>query len=194
MILIIDNYDSFTYNLVQYFGELGAIIKVIRNDEYTVDQIIDMKPEKIVISPGPKTPKDAGVSIEIIKRMSHDTPILGICLGHQSIGAAFGGDVVSAKEIVHGKVYPIQHDSSILFDGIKSPLLVTRYHSLIIDKSTLPECLEVTAQLESGMIMAVQHKKLLVFGLQFHPESIASEYGKEILNNFLKVKTTRGSI
>lgn len=188
MLLIIDNYDSFTYNLVQYFGELGADIRVIRNDEFTVDQIIEMNPEKIVISPGPKTPVDAGVSIELIKRMSHNTPILGICLGHQSIGVAFGGEVVFANEIVHGKVYPIQHKQSIIFDKIKSPLSVTRYHSLIIKRETLPDCLDVTAELDSGMIMGVQHKKLMVFGLQFHPESIASECGKEILNNFLNLK------
>lgn len=194
MLLIIDNYDSFTYNLVQYFGELGADIKVIRNDQYTVDQIIEMKPQKIVISPGPKTPADAGVSVEIIKRMSHNTPILGICLGHQSIAVAFGGDVVFANEIVHGKVYPIEHDHSQIFEGIKSPLAVTRYHSLVIKKDTLPDCLVVTAQLKSGMIMAVQHKNLMVFGLQFHPESIASEYGKEILNNFLKLELVESSI
>ncbi|PCJ18169.1 MAG: anthranilate/aminodeoxychorismate synthase component II [Candidatus Cloacimonadota bacterium] len=187
MILIIDNYDSFTYNLVQYLGELGAEMKIIRNDELTVKQIIEMKPEKIVISPGPKTPKDAGISIELIKKMSATIPILGICLGHQSIGVAFGGEVVSANEIVHGKVYPINHNSKGLFKGLKSPFLVTRYHSLIIKKETIPDCLEVTAQLDCGMIMAVRHKTLDIYGLQFHPESIASQNGKEMLKNFLDI-------
>ncbi|MCJ8345923.1 aminodeoxychorismate/anthranilate synthase component II, partial [bacterium] len=186
MILIIDNYDSFTYNLVQYLGELGADLKVVRNDQYTVDQIIEMNPQKIVISPGPKTPKEAGISVELIQRMSKNTAILGICLGHQSIGVAFGGKIVSAKEIVHGKVYPIQHNNEGLFKGLESPFLVTRYHSLIIEKESIPDCLEVVAQLETGMIMAVKHKTLPVYGLQFHPESIMTEDGKKILANFIK--------
>ena len=188
MILIIDNYDSFTYNLVQYFGELGAKLKVIRNDQYNLDEIAAMKPSKIVLSPGPKTPKEAGICVDLIKRFYQELPILGICLGHQSIGYAFGSNIISANEIVHGKVHEISHEGSGLFEKINSPLKVTRYHSLIIERETLADCLEICASLADGMIMAVKHKKYPVYGLQFHPESIASESGKEILANFLKVE------
>lgn len=190
MILMIDNYDSFTYNIVQYLGELGADVAVYRNDAITLDQIEQMAPEKIVVSPGPCTPSEAGVSIDVIKQFSGRIPILGVCLGHQAIGQAFGGDVVRARQVMHGKLSPVYHSDQGVFSGLQNPITVTRYHSLVIDRETLPDCLEVTAwtQLEDGSvdeIMGVRHKTLAVEGVQFHPESILSEQGHQLLKNFL---------
>ena len=192
MILVIDNYDSFTFNLVQYLGELGAEMEVRRNDELTVDEIERMAPERIVISPGPCTPAEAGVSVEVIRRLGPGTPILGVCLGHQSIGAAYGGDVVRADRVMHGKTSPIRHTGAGIFHGIPSPLTVARYHSLVIEPSTLPAELEAVAWTdEPGFereIQAVRHREHPVWGVQFHPESIASEGGKDILRNFLELR------
>jgi len=191
MILVIDNYDSFTFNLVQYLGELGAEMDVRRNDELTVDEIERMAPERIVISPGPCTPAEAGVSVDVIRRMGPTTPILGVCLGHQSIGAAYGGDVVRARRVMHGKTSPIEHTGEGIFRGVPSPLTVARYHSLVIEPSTLPDGLEVIARTgEAGWedeIQAVRHREHPVWGVQFHPESIASESGRDILRNFLEL-------
>ncbi|MBV9108341.1 MAG: aminodeoxychorismate/anthranilate synthase component II [Gemmatimonadetes bacterium] len=191
MILVIDNYDSFTWNLVQYLGELGAGMEVRRNDELTVEQIEAMAPERIVISPGPCTPNEAGVSVEVIRRLGPATPILGVCLGHQSIGAAYGGDVVRADRVMHGKTSPIRHTGGGIFAGVPSPLTVARYHSLVIEPSTLPDELEAVAWTdEPGYeteIQAVRHRRHPVWGVQFHPESIASEAGKDILRNFLEL-------
>jgi anthranilate synthase component 2 len=191
MILMIDNYDSFTYNLVQYFGELGAEVKVVRNDEITVDEIAALAPEKIVISPGPCTPNEAGVSLATITRFAGQIPLLGVCLGHQSIGQAFGGKVIRAPQVMHGKTSPVYHANKGVFQGLKNPLQATRYHSLVIDKQTLPDCLEITAWTQNpdgsmGEIMGVRHKTLAVEGVQFHPESILSEQGHDLLNNFLQ--------
>lgn len=191
MLLMIDNYDSFTYNLVQYFAELKADIHVIRNDELSVDQIAALNPERIVLSPGPCTPNEAGVSLEVIERFAGKLPLLGVCLGHQSIGQAFGGDVVRARQVMHGKVSPVFHKDQGVFAGLNNPLTQTRYHSLVVKRETLPECLEITAwtQLEDGSvdeIMGLRHKTLNVEGVQFHPESILSEQGHEMLANFLK--------
>lgn len=185
MILVIDNYDSFTYNLVQYLGELGADIQVVRNDEITVDGILKRNPTHILISPGPCSPKEAGVSVETIKELAGKKPILGVCLGHQSIGYAFGGDIVRAGKLMHGKTSQITHDGKGVFKGLPNPFRATRYHSLVIKKDTLPGCLEVTAQSEDGEIMGVRHKTLAVEGVQFHPESILTESGKQLLKNFL---------
>lgn len=190
MVLMIDNYDSFTWNVVQYLGELKADVKVIRNDELSVDEIIALKPEKIVISPGPCTPNEAGVSVEVLQRLSGKLPILGICLGHQSIGQAFGGKVVRARQAMHGKISPIYHSNVGIFRNLPSPYNATRYHSLVIEKESLPECLEITAwtQLEDGSvdeIMGVRHKEFQLEGVQFHPESILSEHGHALLQNFL---------
>jgi anthranilate synthase component II len=191
MILVIDNYDSFTFNLVQYLGELGAEMDIRRNDELTVDEIERMAPERIVISPGPCTPAEAGVSVNLIRRMGPTTPILGVCLGHQSIGAAYGGDVVRARRVMHGKTSPIEHTGEGIFRGVPSPLTVARYHSLVIEPSTLPDELEVIARTgEAGWedeIQAVRHREHPVWGVQFHPESIASESGRDILRNFLEL-------
>ncbi len=190
MLLMIDNYDSFTYNLVQYFGELGAEVRVYRNDRITVSEVEKLAPEKIVISPGPCTPDKAGISIETIKRLAGRIPILGVCLGHQSIGQAFGGSIVHAGEVMHGKTSMIHHKDTGVFEGLSNPLEATRYHSLVIDKHSLPDCLEVTAwtgqaggQVEE--IMGVRHRQLAVEGVQFHPESILTEQGHELLKNFL---------
>lgn len=193
MLLMIDNYDSFTYNVVQYLAELKADVKVIRNDELTVDEIEALKPERIVVSPGPCTPNEAGVSIAVIERFKGRVPILGICLGHQSIGQAFGGQIVRARQVMHGKVSNIHHEGKGVFSGLSIPFAATRYHSLVIDKDTLPAELEVTAwtQLDDGSIdeiMGVRHKELLVEGVQFHPESIMSEHGHKLLQNFLDLK------
>jgi anthranilate synthase component 2 len=192
MILVIDNYDSFTFNLVQYLGELGAEMEVRRNDELTVDEIEKLAPERIVISPGPCTPAEAGVSVEVIRRLGPTTPILGVCLGHQSIGAAYGGHVVRARRVMHGKTSPIRHNGEGIFAGVPNPLTVARYHSLVIEPSTLPQSLEVIARTdEDGWddeIQAVRHRQHPVWGVQFHPESIASEGGKEILRNFLELR------
>lgn len=191
MILMIDNYDSFTYNVVQYLGELKADVKVIRNDEMTVDDVAELKPEKIVISPGPCTPNEAGISVAVIKRFAGDIPILGICLGHQSIGQAFGGKVVRARAVMHGKTSPIYHNNSGVFRGLPNPFEATRYHSLVVERESLPDCLEITAwtQTESGEmdeIMGFRHRELAVEGVQFHPESILTENGHDLLENFLK--------
>lgn len=191
MLLMLDNYDSFTYNIVQYLGELGANVKVLRNDETTVEEIEALQPERIVISPGPCTPSEAGISLEVIQYFSGKLPILGICLGHQGIGQLFGGHVVRAKEPMHGKLSVIRHDGQGVFNGLKNPLTVTRYHSLVVDLATLPDCLEVSAwtEKEDGTvdeIMGLRHKTLMVEGVQFHPESILSEQGHEMLANFLK--------
>lgn len=191
MLLMIDNYDSFTYNLVQYFAELKADIHVIRNDELSVDEIAALNPERIVLSPGPCTPNEAGVSLEVIERFAGKLPLLGVCLGHQSIGQAFGGDVVRARQVMHGKVSPVFHKDQGVFAGLNNPLTQTRYHSLVVKRETLPDCLEITAwtQLEDGSvdeIMGLRHKTLNVEGVQFHPESILSEQGHEMLANFLK--------
>lgn len=190
MILMIDNYDSFTYNVVQYLAELGADIKVVRNDELSVPEIEALKPEKIVISPGPCTPNEAGVSVEVIKTFAGRLPIFGICLGHQSIGQAFGGDIVRAREVMHGKISSIHHECEGVFAGLSQPFDATRYHSLVIKKETLPDCLEVTAwtALEDGSvdeIMGVRHKELDIEGVQFHPESILTQHGHDLLRNFL---------
>ncbi|MDN6856713.1 aminodeoxychorismate/anthranilate synthase component II [Pseudomonas sp. CAN2814] len=191
MLLMIDNYDSFTYNLVQYFAELQADIHVIRNDELSVDEIAALNPERIVLSPGPCTPNEAGVSLAVIERFAGKLPLLGVCLGHQSIGQAFGGDVVRARQVMHGKVSPVFHKDQGVFAGLNNPLTQTRYHSLVVKRETLPDCLEITAwtALEDGVvdeIMGLRHKTLNVEGVQFHPESILSEQGHEMLANFLK--------
>ena len=183
---MLDNYDSFTYNIVQYFGELGAEVIVARNDEMTIEEIEAINPDLICVSPGPCTPNEAGISVELIKHFAGQIPILGVCLGHQSIGAAFGGNIIRAKQLMHGKTSSITHSGSDIFTDIPSPYTVTRYHSLAIERDTLPECLEITAETEDGEIMAVAHKELPIFGVQFHPESVLSEYGHELLNNFLK--------
>lgn len=185
-LFMLDNYDSFTYNIVQYFGELGAEVIVARNDEISIEEIEAMDPDLICVSPGPCTPAEAGISIEVIKHFAGKIPILGVCLGHQSIGAAFGGHVIRAKQLMHGKTSTITHHGTDIFTDIPSPYTVTRYHSLAIERDTLPECLEVTAETEDGEIMAVAHKELPVFGVQFHPESVLSDYGHELFNNFLK--------
>ena len=191
MLLMIDNYDSFTYNLVQYLGELGADVEVHRNDEITLDEIKARQPEKLMISPGPCTPDEAGISMEAIKTFAGKIPILGVCLGHQSIGQVFGGKIVHAKEIMHGKTSLIYHKGEHVFTGLSNPYTATRYHSLVIEKESLPDCLEITAwtQTESGEmdeIMGVRHKTMNVEGVQFHPESILTEHGHDLLNNFLK--------
>jgi anthranilate synthase component II len=193
MILMIDNYDSFTYNIVQYLGELGQDVKVVRNDEITLEEIDKLSPEKIVISPGPCSPNEAGISMAAIEYFAGKIPVLGVCLGHQSIGQVFGGKVVRAREVMHGKTSPIHHKDVGVFSGLNNPLTATRYHSLIIEKESLPDCLEITAwtQLPDGSvdeIMGVRHKTLQVEGVQFHPESILTEQGHELLKNFLEGK------
>ena len=187
MLLMIDNYDSFTYNLVQYLGELGKDIRVFRNDKITIQEIEKMNPEKIVISPGPCTPKEAGISIELIQNFSGRIPILGVCLGHQSIGAAFGGEIIRAPRLMHGKTSIIYHDGKTIFEGLPNPFEATRYHSLLIKKETLPDCLEITAWTDMDEIMGVRHKGAIVEGVQFHPESILTKVGKDLLRNFLKL-------
>jgi len=190
-VVMVDNYDSFTYNLVQYFGELGADVTVVRNDEVTVEDIEALAPDKIVISPGPCTPNEAGISVETILKFAGKLPVLGVCLGHQSIGNAFGGNIVHAKSIMHGKTSPVYHHDSGVFKNLNNPFIATRYHSLVIDQQTLPDCLEITAwtQDESGNIdeiMGVRHKELDIEGVQFHPESILTEHGHDMLRNFLE--------
>jgi len=190
MLLMIDNYDSFTYNLVQYFGELGADVHVHRNDKISIEEIEALDPEKIVISPGPCTPNEAGVSLDVIKHFAGKKPILGVCLGHQSIGQAFGGEIIHAREIMHGKTSPIYHNDTSVFKGLNNPVIATRYHSLVINKESLPDCFDVTAwtQNEDGSldeIMGIQHKTLPIEGVQFHPESILTEQGHALLKNFL---------
>lgn len=190
MLLMIDNYDSFTYNVVQYLGELQADVKVVRNDEVTIADIEAMAPEKIVVSPGPCTPNEAGISVAAIERFAGETPILGICLGHQSIGQAFGGKIVRAKQVMHGKTSPVHHNNTGVFRDLSNPFTVTRYHSLVIDQATLPDCLEITAWTEDEQgnideIMGVRHRELAIEGVQFHPESILTEHGHDLLRNFL---------
>jgi anthranilate synthase/aminodeoxychorismate synthase-like glutamine amidotransferase len=186
MILLIDNYDSFTYNLYHYLGELGADVKVYRNNKITLDEVEAMQPEKIVISPGPCTPKEAGISCAVIERFGARIPILGVCLGHQSIGAAYGGAIVRAPSIMHGKLSEVSHDSQTIFRNVKNPFAAMRYHSLVIDPNSLPQDLVVSAKTADGVIMAVRHRSLPVEGVQFHPESILAEEGKKLLENFLK--------
>jgi len=189
-LVMIDNYDSFTYNLVQYFAELGADVHVVRNDELSVQDVIDMQPDKLVISPGPCTPSEAGISLELIKTLAGTLPILGVCLGHQSIGEVFGGKVVHAKQIMHGKTSPMFHNDLGVFKGLNNPFKATRYHSLVVEKDSLPDCLEITAwtETEDGTfdeIMGLRHRELDVEGVQFHPESILTEHGHDLLKNFL---------
>ena len=187
MILVIDNYDSFTYNLVQYLGELGAELDVRRNDQVTLDEIDRMAPERVVISPGPKTPSEAGICLELIQKFSGRVPILGVCLGHQAIGQAFGGKVVRAPEIMHGKTSNISHDGKTIFSGLPNPFPATRYHSLIVKRSGLPSCLEISATTPDGLIMGLRYKEMKVEGVQFHPESVLTDSGKQLLANFLKL-------
>ena len=187
MLLVLDNYDSFTYNLVQYFGELGAEILVKRNDEITVDQIRALKPEKIVISPGPCTPNEAGISCDVIRSFSETTPILGVCLGHQCMGQVFGGDVVRADRLMHGKTSPIIHDGKGVFRGLPNPFEATRYHSLLVKRDTFPDCLEISAETAEKEIMGLRHRTLPAHGVQFHPESILTTEGKHLLKNFLEL-------
>jgi len=188
MILIIDNYDSFTYNLVQYFGELGADPLVKRNDEISVGEIEKMNPERICISPGPCTPKEAGISNEVIRTLAGKFPILGVCLGHQCMGDVFGGEVVRAERLMHGKTSPIHHNGKDLFEGLPDPFDATRYHSLLVRRETFPDCLEITAETAEGEIMGLHHRTLPLWGVQFHPESILTTHGKELLANFLRLK------
>ncbi len=187
MILVLDNYDSFTYNLVQYFGELGADLRVVRNDQITVADIEKLGPERIVVSPGPCTPHEAGISCEVIKHFGGKLPILGVCLGHQCIGEVYGGEVVRADRLMHGKTSPIIHTGKGVFAGLPSPFEATRYHSLIVKRDTLPDVLEITAETAEGEIMGLQHKTLPVHGVQFHPESILTTEGKRLLRNFLEL-------
>ena len=187
MILLIDNYDSFTYNLVQYFGELGSAVHVIRNDEMTLEEIKALKPERLVISPGPCTPKEAGVSVNLIKEFYNKIPILGVCLGHQSLAEAFGGEIVRAPVIMHGKTSEILHDGKTLYKNIANPFVATRYHSLIVDRESLSDELEVSSWTEDGVIMGLRHKKYPVEGVQFHPESILTKVGHDLLRNFLNI-------
>jgi para-aminobenzoate synthetase component 2 len=187
MILVIDNYDSFTYNLVQYLGELGAELRVERNDQISVEQIEEMRPERIVISPGPCTPNEAGVSIDTIRHFAGKVPILGVCLGHQAIGQAFGGTVLRAPYLMHGKTSRIMHDGRTIFAGVDNPFTATRYHSLIVERESLPPSLEITATTSDGLIMGVRHREFICEGVQFHPESIMTEPGKALLKNFLNL-------
>ncbi len=187
MLVMIDNYDSFTYNLVQYLGELGQEIKVYRNDQVTVDEVEQQRPERIVISPGPCTPNEAGVSNDILRRFAGKVPMLGVCLGHQCIGHVFGGEVVRAPRLMHGKTSMIHHDGKTIFEGLPNPFEATRYHSLIIKRETLPDCLQITAETDQGEIMGVRHKEHVIEGVQFHPESILTKSGKDLLRNFLRM-------
>ena len=186
MLLLIDNYDSFTYNLAQYLGELGADVHVHRNDAITLEQVAAWRPDKIVISPGPCTPAEAGISVSLVQRFGGDIPILGVCLGHQAIGQAYGGRIVRAGRVMHGKLSLVTHRGEGLFSGIKNPVTATRYHSLVIERASLPACLEITAESEDGEIMGVRHREHEVCGVQFHPEAILTEQGHELLQNFLK--------
>jgi len=187
MLLMIDNYDSFTYNLVQYLGELGEDVRVFRNDKITLQQIEDLRPDRIVISPGPCTPKEAGISVETIRQFAGRLPILGVCLGHQSLGVAFGGEVIRAQRLMHGKTSMISHDGKTIFHGLPNPFEATRYHSLLVNPKNLPGCLEVSAKTAEGEIMGLRHRTLGVEGVQFHPESILTKAGKDLLRNFLKL-------
>lgn len=186
MLLMIDNYDSFTYNIVQYFGELGEDVRTVRNDAISLEQIADLNPDRICVSPGPKSPKDAGVSVDVLREFAGKKPILGVCLGHQAIGEAFGGKIIRAKQVMHGKTSKIAHTGEGVFKGLPSPFTVIRYHSLAIERASLPACLEVTAWTDDGEIMGVRHKEFDIEGVQFHPESILSEHGHAMLKNFLE--------
>ena len=186
MIMMIDNYDSFTYNLVQYMGELGADIHVERNDCISISEIESLKPKKIVISPGPCTPAKAGISVEVIKKFAGKVPVLGVCLGHQSVGAAFGGEIIKAGKLMHGKTSKVRHDGKTLFKNLPNPFTATRYHSLVLNRKTLPDCFEITAESEDNEIMGIRHKDLSVEGVQFHPESILTPNGKDLLMNFIE--------
>ena len=189
MLLVIDNYDSFTYNLVQYLGELGADMQVKRNDEITLDEIRALKPERILVSPGPCSPRESGLSNDVIRTFAKEgIPIFGVCLGHQCIGHTFGAEVVVNYRMMHGKTSPIRHDGKYLFEGMPNPFTATRYHSLVIKRDTVPECLEITAESDEGEFMGVRHKTLPIWGVQFHPESILTESGRQIMRNFLKLK------
>jgi para-aminobenzoate synthetase component II len=190
MILVIDNYDSFTFNLVQYLGSMGQELKVFRNDAVTLEEIERLAPESIVISPGPGRPENSGIIIETIKRFSGKMPILGVCLGHQAIGAAFGGEVVSAPHIMHGKTSEIFHDGRTIFQGLPTPFRATRYHSLMVSPENLPACLEISAKTKDGLIMGLRHREMTVEGVQFHPESILTDIGMQLLSNFVKLGTT----
>ncbi|MGB9434529.1 MAG: aminodeoxychorismate/anthranilate synthase component II [Candidatus Acidiferrum sp.] len=185
MILLLDNYDSFTYNLAQYLGELGCTLEVHRNDRISVEEIVRRNPERIVISPGPCTPQEAGISVELIQKLAGIIPILGVCLGHQAIGAAFGGKIVRAPKLFHGKTSEIEHDGKGIFQSVPNPLTATRYHSLIVERKSLPRELRVSAETQGGIIMGVRHRKYKIEGVQFHPESVLTESGKQILKNFL---------
>jgi para-aminobenzoate synthetase component 2 len=186
MILVIDNYDSFTYNLVQYLGELGEEVKVYRNDEISIQEIETMAPDHILISPGPCTPNEAGISLALLQHFKGIIPIFGVCLGHQAIGQAFGGNVIRAERLMHGKTSPIHHNGTSVFEGLESPFTATRYHSLIVERESLPDCLEITAETAEGEIMALRHKEYPIEGVQFHPESIITDHGHTMLRNFLK--------
>ena len=186
MILMVDNYDSFTYNLVQYLGELGAEVAVYRNDQITVEQIEALRPSHVVLSPGPCTPNEAGVTLQVIERLAGRVPILGVCLGHQAIGQCFGGKVVRAAQVMHGKTSPVRHDGRGVFAGIGNPFVATRYHSLVVERASLPACLEITAQAEDGEIMGLRHRSLAVEGVQFHPEAMLTEHGHRMLQNFIE--------
>jgi anthranilate synthase/aminodeoxychorismate synthase-like glutamine amidotransferase len=188
VIVILDNYDSFTYNIAQYIGEIGVEHVVVRNDQITVDELSMLKPEGIIISPGPCTPAEAGISVEVVTRLSQQVPILGVCLGHQAVGQAFGASIVKAPSIVHGKTSSVYHGGMGIFSGIPSPFLAARYHSLVVEKSSVPEFLETTAWTEDGIIMGLRHKDLPTFGVQFHPESFATQHGKTVLRNFLEIR------
>lgn len=185
MLLFIDNYDSFTYNIVQYFTELGQEVAVLRNDDITLEEIEALNPQYLVIGPGPCSPKEAGISVAAMRHFAGRLPIMGVCLGHQTIGEAFGGRIVRAKTLMHGKVSPVSHSGKGMFKGLPNPVTCTRYHSLVIDRNTMPECLEVTAWTEDGEIMGVRHKEYAVEGVQFHPEALLTEHGHDMLNNFL---------
>jgi len=189
MVLMIDNYDSFTYNLVQYLGELGEQVRVVRNDEVSVDEVEALAPARVVISPGPCTPSEAGISLGVIDRLAGRVPILGVCLGHQAIGQAFGGKVVRARQVMHGKVSHIRHDGRGVFAGVPNDFIATRYHSLVVERASLPDCLLVTAESEDGEIMGLRHRSLPVEGVQFHPEALLTEHGHKMLENFLKGRT-----
>jgi anthranilate synthase/aminodeoxychorismate synthase-like glutamine amidotransferase len=188
MILLIDNYDSFTYNLYQYLGEMGADLKVIRNDEMTAEQALGLKPERIVISPGPGNPDQAGITLEVIGKAAGRVPLLGVCLGHQSLGQVFGGDVVRAPKLMHGKTSEIHHDGRTLFAGLPVPFTATRYHSLIVSRESVPDCLEISAWTDDGLVMGLRHKEHALEGVQFHPESILTRAGKDLLKNFLGLR------